>query len=144
MRQELKRGFNEKVEKYRRVLVDYAKRCEWDAFKAKAGELFDYVEGVEISETERRFRTTFMFVLTLLLVITVGVLKAYMEAPPELLRIRRLIVISAVGGGSFEFYFFLNFRLYMVCKRAYYRKRRERFIRNIERDFRTASVPAKA
>ncbi len=143
MKRELLRAFNEKVDKYRIALRDYAKRREWDAFEKNAAELFDYVERVEISVVQRRFQKISAIIIVVLFIFASLILKVHIDATPELLRMKKLIVLTTIGGGGFEFFFVMNFRLYMDHKKAYYRKRRERFVRNIEDDFKHCSIAAK-
>ncbi len=143
MKRELLRAFNEKVDKYRIALSDYAKRREWDAFEKNAAELFDYVERVEISVVRSRFETISTVIVAVLFIIASLILKVHIDATPELLRMKKLMVLSTIGGGGFEFFFFMNFKLYMEHKKTFYRKRRERFVRNIEDDFKHCSIAAK-
>ena len=55
----------------------------------------------------------------------------------EILRLRNLLGVAALMGGSFQLYFFLNFWWYLGQKNTHYERRRARFIRNIEQDFRS-------
>ncbi len=143
MKRELLRAFNEKVDKYRIALRDYAKRREWDAFEKNAAELFDYVERVEISVVQRRFQKISAIIIVLLFIFASLILKVHIDATPELLRMKKLMVLTTIGGGGFEFFFVMNFRIYLGRKKAYYRKRRERFIKSIEDDFRNYCLPQK-
>lgn len=135
MEKELHRTFNEVIHRYRTTLIEYAKKREWEGFKASAGGLFDYCESIEMAETERRFMRVFGIIMAILFLILV-IFKIELGLYPELVRLKKVIVISAIAGSSYEFYFFLNFRMYMVYKTACYKKRKEMFIRDIERDFR--------
>jgi hypothetical protein len=56
----------------------------------------------------------------------------------EIIRIRKLMILAALMGSSFQLYFFVNFWRYMGQKMTYYERRRERFIKNIEQDFRSS------
>jgi hypothetical protein len=143
VKRELLKAFNEKVDKYRIALSDYAKRREWDAFEKNAAELFDYVERIEISVVQKRFQAISNVIIVVLFVFASLILKVHIDATPELIRMKRLIVLSTIGGGGFEFYFVMNFRLYMERKKTCYRKRRERFVKNIEDDFRNYCIPLK-
>jgi hypothetical protein len=143
MKQELLRAFSEKVDKYRIALSDYAKRREWDAFEKNAAELFDYCERVEISVVQKRFQAISTVIIVLLFIFASLILKVHIAATPELLRVKKLIVLSTISGGGFEFFFVINFRSYIEYKKTYYRKRRERFVRNIEDDFRNYCIRSK-
>ncbi len=136
MKKELAERFNEEVERYRRSLLQYARKCDWDKFKIKAGSLFDYVEVVEVSEVERRFFRIFRSVLVVLAAVVVAIANMNTGINPELLRIKYTIITLAIAGFCFELFFFLDFRMFMQSKSAYYKTRKDRFIRNIERDFR--------
>lgn len=137
MRKELYRSFNEEIQKYRNSLVEYARRCEWDRFKTSAGRLFDYCESVEMSETGKRFFRVFSTILASLFIVLALIIKLHSGNFPELIGMKKFIVVSALVGAWFEFYFFLNYRMYMEYKTAFYNKRKERFIRSIEEDFRS-------
>jgi hypothetical protein len=139
MKKELLNAFNERVERYRKSLLYCAKLCDWNAFEKKAAELFDYVEGVEMTEVERRFDRIFMVVLALVAIAVFALLKVDTYQAPELLR--KILILTALGGGGFEFFFLVNFRHYMKYKKLFYRNRRDSFIRNIEDDFRSGCIP---
>ena len=140
MDREFANRINEEVERYKNALLYYAKLCEWDSFKSKAGALFDYLEAIELSEIQRKFFRVFKIILLGLVIIIVIILKMNGEAYPALLRFKDSIVIMAIAGSCFELYFFLDFRLYVEHKMSWYKKRREQFIRNMEKDFREIIV----
>lgn len=140
MHREFANRINEEVERYKNALLYYAKLCEWDSFKSKAGALFDYLEAIELSEIQRKFFRVFKIILLGLVIIIVIILKMNGEAYPALLRFKDSIVIMAIAGSCFELYFFLDFRLYVEHKMSWYKKRREQFIRNMEKDFREIIV----
>jgi len=48
MDHEFAHRINEEIERYRNALLHYAKQCEWESFKSKAGALFDYLEKIEL------------------------------------------------------------------------------------------------
>lgn len=135
MKRDLAHAFNNEIERYKNALLEYAGTCDWDTFKAWAGKLFDYVESVERSELERRFFRTFSVILGVLIADVLVIVTLGPELPPDLSGLRYGIIIAAVAGAFFEFYFFLGFKMYKGNKIAWYRQRRERFIRDIERDF---------
>ncbi len=136
MKKDLYRSFNDEIQRYRNTLVDYAKKCEWEGFKTSAGRLFDYCESIESSEVERRFIRVFWVILVFIVLWLAFMFRIHLGYFPELLGVKKILGLSAIAGSCFEFYFFLNFRLYMDYKTAFYNKRKERFIRDIERDFR--------
>jgi hypothetical protein len=136
MDSELRKRFNEEINRYRNALLFYAKKCEWDTFKINAGKLFDYVESIEISEIEREF---FRITKILLFVVFLMVILVYKMNPsvyPGLEKIKDIVTLIAIGSCGFEVYFFFSFRMYMQNKSIFYKKRKERFIRDIENDFR--------
>lgn len=136
MEKELGERFNDEVERYRRALLYYARKCDWETFKTRAGSLFDYVEVIELSEIERKFFRIFRAVLVMLVAVLVAIANIDVSIHPALLRIRYTVIVLAVAGSCFELYFFLNFRMFMEAKSTLYKKRKDRFIRNIEQDFR--------
>ncbi|RJQ45950.1 MAG: hypothetical protein C4538_07480 [Nitrospiraceae bacterium] len=140
MTEELNRTFNDEVNRYRNALLFYAKKCDWDTFKVNAGRLFDYIEKIEMSEIERRFFKISKIIVSILAVITLFIFKIDPDIYPALARLKEIIVILAVSGCCFEVFFFLNFRMYMKQKISFYKKRRERFITDIERDFKEIVV----
>lgn len=142
MNEQLARTFNEEIERYKNALLFYAKKCEWDTFKINAGKLFDYIESIEMSEIEKKFLKISKVVIAILFLAVVIICRINPDIYPGLIKIKKVMTLSAVGGCSFELYFFLNFSKYMEQKMSFYKKRRERFISNIERDFREIIVPA--
>jgi hypothetical protein len=142
MNREFADRINEEVEQYKNALLYFAKLCEWENFKSKAGALFDYLEAIELSEIQRKFFKVFKIILLVLVMIIVIILKMNGEAYPALLRFKGCMVIMAIAGSCFELYFFLDFRLYVEHKMSWYKKRKEQFIRNMEKDFREIIVQA--
>jgi len=144
----MKRGrekqFNQDVENYRRALLYHARISDWETFKAKAGRMFDYVEAIEFSELERRFFMNFNAVLVVLIAIAVALFQVDFEVAPELVRLKNVMVLAGLGVGSFELYFYINYRTYVRVRTFNYAERREKFIRNIEQDFRSHIVQAEA
>jgi len=142
MRRGLEEQFNQEVENYRKALLYHARIRDWETFKAKAGKMFDYVEAIEYSELERRFFTNFNVILVALIAIVVALFKVDFAVTPDLLRLKNAMILAGLGVSSFELYFYLDYKLYMKVKTVYYPKRRERFIKNIENDFRAYVMQA--
>jgi hypothetical protein len=142
MRKGLEKQFNEEVETYRKALLYHARTSDWETFKARAGKMFDYVEAIEYSELERRFFTNFNVVLTFLIAIVVALFMVDFAVTPELLRLKNSMVLTGIGASSFELYFYLDYKIYIRVKTERYPQRREKFIRNIENDFRTYVLQA--
>jgi hypothetical protein len=140
MKRTLSDKFNHEVNKYKNSLLFCAKQSEWDTFKEHAGRLFDYVESIEVSEFERRFFRIFKTVLGFLLLAVIVILKMNPDMYPGLANIKDKMIVLAVAGCCFEVYFFYNFRMYMKGKTLYYKKRRQKFIYNIENDFKEMDV----
>ena len=63
-----------------------------------------------------------------------------MRVTPELMRLKNAMVMAGLGVSSFEPYFYLDYRISMRVKTFHYAERREKFVRNIERDFRSYVV----
>ena len=142
MKRGLEKQFNQDVEHYRKALLYHARIRDWETFKAKAGRLFDYVEAIEYSELERRFFKNFNVILVMLIVIIVVLFSINMGATPELMQLKNAIVLVGLGMSSFEVYFYVDYKIYIKVKTVHYAERRERFIRNIESDFRSSVLQA--
>lgn len=143
MERELAEQFNREVETYRKALLFYARKCDWEEFKAKAGRLFDYVESIEFSELERRFFHAFTLLLAVLGLAVIALFSMDVTLYPGLLlRLKNTLVLAALGASSFELYFYINYRMYVGQRRLYSKKRREKFIREIEQDFQAYAVQA--
>ena len=142
MRRGLEEQFNQEVENYRKALLYHARISDWETFKAKAGKMFDYVEAIEYSELERRFFTNFNVILIALIAIVIALFKVDFAVTPDLMRIKNVMILAGLGASSFELYFYLDYKIYMRVKTVYYPKRREKFIKNIENDFRAYVLQA--
>lgn len=140
MKREHAEQFSREVDGYRNALLYAARKSDWEAFKVKAGRLFDYVEQVECTELERRFFRTFSFILAVLVLAVLALLTVDYELHPEMLRFKNLSLLAALAASGFELYFYLDFRMYLEGKMSVYNKRRESFIRNVEQDFRCYTV----
>jgi hypothetical protein len=136
MKKDFADRFSDNVERYRRALLDYARRRDWETFKASAGNLFDYVEVVEVSEIERRFFRIFKSVLVVLVAVILAVVNMDTSIHPDLHQLRYSITVLGVAGICFELYSYMSFRSYMITKSIYRKHRKDRFIRGIEKDFR--------
>jgi len=142
MKRGLEQQFNQDVENYRKALLYHARTSDWETFKAKAGRMFDYVEAIEYSELERRFFKNFNGILAVLIVIAVALFNVDFAVTPELVRLKNAMVLAGLGASSFELYFYLNYRTYIKVKTFHYAERREKFIRNLEKDFRSYVLEA--
>jgi hypothetical protein len=139
MDRDLRVRLNEEVERYRRALIYYAKSCDWDTFKHKAGSLFDYLESIELSELERRFFRVFRMVLFVLIAATAFLLQLNHGYFPALVKYKTTFTAAAMAVSGFEFFFYIDFRVYVKAKLAASKKRREWFIRSIEQDFKSGN-----
>jgi len=142
MKRGLEKQFNQDVENYRKALIYHARISDWETFKAKAGRLFDYVEAIEYSELERRFFKNFNVILVMLIVVVVALFNINYGVMPELMRLKNVFVLAGLGMSSFEVYFYVDYKIYLRVKTVHYAERRERFIRNIESDFRSCVLEA--
>src|SRR5512142_975493 len=97
MKRELAERFNREVENHRKALLYYARKCDWETFKAKAGRLFDYVESVEFRELERRFYSIFNLILGFLVLAVIGLMMVDFQVHQELLRFKNTFVVSALA-----------------------------------------------
>ena len=142
MRKKLAEQFRREVESYRRALLFCAKKSDWEEFKAKAGKLFDYVEAVERVELEKRFFTLFSVILAALVLAVIALFSVNFEVNPESMRLKDTVLFTALAASTFELYFFINYRTYAGARTSLYKERRENFIKNIEKDFRSFDLQA--
>ncbi len=140
MENELYNNFNDEINRYKNALLFYAKKCDWDTFKVNAGRLFDYCESFELSVIERKFFNISKIIVAVIFFMVVLIVKMNPNKYPELARVNEMMTLIAVATSCFEVYFFCNFRMYMKGKTVYYRRRRERFIMNIQRDFEEMTI----
>jgi Na+/H+ antiporter NhaC len=140
MKKELAEQFSREVESYRKALLFYARKNDWEEFKTKAGRLFDYVESIEHVELERRFFSVFYVILAALVLTVIALFGINFGISPELMRLKNTVLLAALVVGSFELYFFINYRTYAATRTSIYTERRENFIRGIERDFRSFNL----
>lgn len=140
MENELYNKFNEEINRYRNSLLFYAKKCDWDTFKVNAGRLFDYCESFELSVLEKKFFRITKIVLTVLFFMVILIVKMNPNVYPELARVNELMTLAAVLTCFFEVFFMCNYRMYVKGKISCYKKRRERFIKSIQRDFEEMTV----
>jgi hypothetical protein len=138
MEKRLNEAFNQEVENYRRILLNCAGKNEWNSFKVGAGKLFDYVESIEMAVLEKKFFRISGVVMCILFLSVALIVGMSFDIKEEIIRIRKLMILAALMGSSFQLYFFVNFWRYMGQKMTYYERRRERFIKNIEQDFRSS------
>ncbi len=137
MEKRLNETFSQEVEKYRRILLSCAAKREWNSFKLNAGKLFDYVESIEMSVLQKKFFRISAVVICLLFLSLVLIIGMGFGGQEEITRLRKLMLVTVLSGSSFQLYFFVNYRNYIGLKTTYYRHRRERFIKDIEQDFRS-------
>jgi hypothetical protein len=135
MTKEFAHRFNEEIERYRNIFLQFARKCEWDAFEMKAGKFFDYVEFIELGEIKNKFSRTFGIILMALLVLVVAIFSIDVTSDPELTGLKEAIILLAVAVSCFELFFFLNFRTYVAGKLSSFKKRRDSFVKGIEMDF---------
>ncbi len=135
MKKELAEEFNQEVDNYRKALIYYAQKRDWETFQDKAGRMFDYIESIEFKELERRFFTVFNLILSLLILAVILLFSVDFQVHQELLRLKTVFILSAIAVSSFELYFFIDYRLYAEIKTLSYKKRRDLFVRNIAQDF---------
>jgi len=140
MEKELYNNFNDEINRYKNALLFYAKKCDWDTFKVNAGRLFDYCESFEMSVIERKFFRISKIIVFVIFLMVVLIVKMNPNKYPELARVNEIMTLIAVATSCFEVYFFCNFRMYMKSKIVYYKRRRERFIMNIQRDFEDMTI----
>mgnify|MGYP003560122517 CR=1 FL=1 len=74
--------------------------------------------------------------------IVVPLVSVDFAVTPESIRLKNAMLLAGLGVSSFELCFYLDYRIYMRVKTFPYAERREKFVRNIERDFRSYVIPA--
>ncbi len=135
MTKEFAHSFNDEIERYRNILLQYARKCEWDAFERIAGKFFDYVESIELGEINNKFSRTFGVILLALLLSLIAIFWIDLASHPELTRLKEAIILLAIAVTCFELFFFFNFRTYVARKLSSFKKRRDSFVKGIEMDF---------
>ncbi len=135
MQTDFYRLFESTVEGYRKALLCEARKCSWGVFESIAGKLFDYVESVEMSAVGKRFLRISIPVVSVLLILIAAIYKTQFDVNAAIIKIRELAILGALGCGSFELFFFFNFRTYKLTKEKFHARRRALFIKNIESDF---------
>jgi len=144
MENELYNKFNEEINRYRNSLLFYARKCDWDTFKLNAGRLFDYVESFEMTVLERKFFRITKIIVAVLFFMVILILKMNPDIYPELARVNEFMTVTAIATCGFQVFFLFNYRMYLKGKLSCYKKRRERFIMNIQRDFEDMTVSVAA
>jgi hypothetical protein len=141
MDRETRRKFNEQIGHYRIRLDLHAKKCDWEKFKLDAGRLFDYAEAIELSETRRRFLNVFRIILVLVVVCALYLFSPDPASILEIPRVKRAVIAAGAGGAFYDLFFYMNYRYYINAKALFYEKRRLRFIRGLEQDFKGECPP---
>jgi hypothetical protein len=141
MKREIAEQFSKEIENYRRALLYYARAADWATFQARASRLFDYVESVEFRELERRFFRTFGSILTALIIALVAFFSSEYAVHPAYGSMRTGFLLFALAVTTFELYFFVDYRRYIVVRTLYREQRRRLFLRGIEEDFRANAAP---
>jgi hypothetical protein len=135
MDKEFMNRIDDEVERNRKALVYYAKASDWEKFKSKAGVLFDYLEWTELTVLEQKFFKVFKIILFTLLAAVIAFYKIDGTMFPGFMKYKDAFGLALLAGACYELYFFLDFQWYVKAKIAWRKKRRERFIREIEQDF---------
>ncbi len=128
-------SINKEVNEYRNALIFDAKTCDWTTFESKAGMLFDYLEKIELSELKNKFNSVFKFILAVLLfgMLVLWIVNA--DLGPALTKLRNALLLAVLAGCGFEGFFLLNFRIAMNVLSERRHTKRQKFIQNMERDF---------
>jgi len=111
-------------------------------FEKKAGILFDYLDAIERRVIERSFFIRFFFILAMLVATAVIIVKMDGQVFPVFLKYKNAMVLTAIAVSSFKLYFYVDFRMYVKAKMSWYKKRKEQFIKNIEKDFKEIIIPS--
>jgi hypothetical protein len=135
MDKELMNRIDDEVERNRKALVYYAKASDWEKFKSKAGVLFDYLEWTELTVLEQKFFKVFKIILFILMAAVIAFYKLDAATFPALVKYKGPFGLALLAGACYELYFFLDFQWYVRAKIAWRKKRREKFIRDMENDF---------
>ena len=135
MKKDFAERFNAEVEAYRQSLLLNARKSDWTTFKMKGEKLFEYLEAVELVEVERRFFNRFWTILIILGLAVIGISTMDAIVPPDMLRFKYSVILLTLAACSFELYCYLAFRTYVDVKKTYYNHRKDRFLKNIENDF---------
>ncbi len=126
---------NDEISRYKRALIFFAKTCDWFSFYSNAVTLFEYLESVELSLLKRKLHQV-IEIITVALVLAVVIFSSVnITASPLLMKYRGPLVIIAAAAILFELFLLVELRLYTSIKTRNQQKRKDRFVRNIEHDF---------
>ncbi len=132
MRKDRDERFSREVDGYRDSLLFSARLNDWETFERTAGNMFDYVESIELIELERRFFAIFNAVLAILVTTVVVLFVPDFDINPIL---KRDCILGALAVAGFELYFFVDYRMYVRLRTARSKRRRAHFVRAIAKDF---------
>ncbi len=123
---------NEEIRRHKKALAFFAKTCDWMDFQSNAAMLFDYLESVELTVLQRKLRQV-IGIISLAVIIALAVFN--ISASPLLTKYRGPLVLIAAAAIVFELILLFELRLYVNIKAKSLKNRKDRFIRNIEHDF---------
>ncbi len=123
---------NREVGQYRQALRYFAGTCDWESFRSKAAQLFEYLESATAKLLEKRYQLTVAFALILLgagilLFVALGRTNVLFFA-----RHREAIALVMLAIFACELLLLLEFRLYLSIWASQQKKREDRFIKKIE------------
>ncbi len=120
------------IGQYRQALRYFAGACDWESFRSKAAQLFEYLESATATLLEKRYHLTVAFALLLL---AAGILLFIALGRTNVLffaRYREAIALVMLAIYAFELLLLLELRLYLSIRASQQKKREDRFIKNIE------------
>lgn len=126
---------NDEISRYKKALIFFAKACYWFDFHSNAATLFEYLDSVELSLLKRKLRQVIEIVSVALVLAIVIFSSVNITDSPLLIKYRGQLVLIAAAAILFELLLLIELRLYVNIKTRNQQKRKDRFIRNIEHDF---------
>ena len=106
----------------------------------RAWSLLDFQSRESHPKTQESIFRITKIIVAVVFFMVILVVKMNPNTYPELARVNEIMTVTAIATSCFEVFFLFNYRMYMKGKLSCYRKRRERFIANIQRDFEYMTV----
>jgi hypothetical protein len=130
---------NADITRYGNALLYFARVCDWDSFRASAATLFEYLETAVTTVLKQKiYRAGALMTIVLLaaLVVSVlvggGVLAVYQEN----------ILFIVAAGLVLELLVLAELRAYLGIRMSQEKRRKDQFIKKMERDFGVYAGPA--
>lgn len=137
MDRQVTRKLDNEISRYRKTLVYFAKTCDWKNFQNRAATLFDYLESVELFLLKKKIYQLFNIIFAVLAVTFLIFTTLSGSVSPLLMKYWGQLALSVAAAIFLGVLFFLELRMYTSIKATRLKKRKEKFIKTIEDNFKT-------